>query len=280
MAAIIGGALGSSIPNIFGGFAPFPNTIATALLAYQSEAIGFGFGIKFQYAKRLIGAKTNEDFNALTPATIGQIVEAHNTELINRMRLEMPKWLDIQKDFIEASVSVEIAKAERTPSAWAEIILAFSGAAGQQIADSLNALDPAALAAILAANPILALIYSFANTNGGTTPPPSEPPTEPEPLPEHIADPPDEHTEEEHAANEQEILTFQSTDFNITLVDPTSGSNRTYTTIFGTLAQHTNSYNALVNDATPLRLIGSSSWASNVISEYRNRINAFYKVSI
>ncbi len=208
MAAIIGGALGSSIPNIFGGFAPFPNTIATALLAYQSEAIGFGFGIKFQYSKRLIGAMTNEEFNGLTVDAIGGIVEAHNTELIQRMADEMPKWLDIQQNFIEASVAIEIAKAKRTPSAWAEIIQAFSGGATEQIAASLDSLDPTALGALLAANPILALIYSFSKTGGGTTPPTTPPTPDPVALPIHDPDELPFHAITEHEEADEAVAIF------------------------------------------------------------------------
>jgi len=128
----------NQIPNAFGGFAPFPNTIATALLAYQSEAIGFGFGIKFQYSKRLIGAMTNDNFNDLDPIKIGEIVEAHNSELIERMKKEMPKWIQIQNAFIEATVEIEMAKANRTPSAFREIFEAFTSGFTEQQTDDFH----------------------------------------------------------------------------------------------------------------------------------------------
>jgi len=171
---------GAGATSIFGGFAPFPNTIATALLAYQSEAIGFGFGIKFQYSKRLIGAMTNEEFNGLTPNTIGNIVEAHNTELIQRMKDEMPKWLDIQQSYIEAGVQVEIAKATRTPSAWAEIINAFVGASTTeveaQITDFFDGSNES-LQTLTLLSPVLALMALLGREAGGggeDTPPEEE----------------------------------------------------------------------------------------------------------
>ncbi len=173
--------MSASIPNVFGGFAPFPNTIATALLAYQSEAIGFGFGIKFQYAKRLIGAMTNEFFNGLDSSGIGNIIEEHNTELILRMKSEMPKWLDVQKSFIEASVAVEIAKANRTPSAFREIFESFSGAFGQQQLNDLSSYfgnDADKLNSISNTSSLLGMM-TLLNTSFGGTPTDPTDPTEP-----------------------------------------------------------------------------------------------------
>ncbi len=166
----------SAIPNIFGGFAPFPNTIATALLAYQSEAIGYGFGIKFQAGKRTIGAMTNEEFNGLTEASLGAIVNIHNDELIGRMKAEMPKWIEIQQHYIEAGVTVEVMNANRTPSAWAEIITAFTSAAGQQIVATINGLSAEGKTSILSISPILSMIY-FLSQQGSITPPEEEEPT-------------------------------------------------------------------------------------------------------
>lgn len=169
-------AASSFVPNPFGGFAPFPNTISTALLAYQSEAIGYGFGIKFQYAKRAIGAMSNEEFNALTPDLIGKIVEEHNTELIGRMAFEMPKWIEIQKKFIEASVEVEIAKANRTPSAWVEILQAFGGATLEETGKQIDSLPEIEKTFILSINPILAVLYSIYILGPGSIPTPPLPP--------------------------------------------------------------------------------------------------------
>ncbi len=166
-------AIASAIPNVFGGFAPFPNTIATALLAYQSEAIGYGFGLKFQYAKRQIGAMSNETFNALDLTELGNLIHSHNDELLQRMADNMPDWLDIQENFIEASVQVEVLKANRTPSAWAEIITAFTGAAGQQIVASIDGLIPEAKSTVLSTSPMLALIYFLSQGSPETQPIPA-----------------------------------------------------------------------------------------------------------
>jgi hypothetical protein len=167
-----------AIPNIFGGFAPFPNTIGTALMAYQSEAIGYGFGIKYQYAKRSIGAKSNENFNALSLTDIGNMIEQHNNELLNRMKNEMPKWVAIQQDFIEASVQIELAKANRTPSAWAEITNGFiQGLAGQNLNIPEGTYDGTneGLVALTSVSPLLGMLAALGQLgtgDGGTEPPP------------------------------------------------------------------------------------------------------------
>ncbi len=196
MSAVAAGALAGAIPNIFGGFASFPNTIATALLVYQSEAIGYGFGIKFQVGKREIGAMSNDTFNALTLDSLGALLDAHNQNLIDRMQAEMPKWIAIQQHYIEAGVQVEVMKANRTPSAWAEIITAFANASGEQIGDSLEGLPTDILSSLLSGNPILALAY-YLQGNANPEDPPSEedlPPGTPPPPP------PAENAEEEHQA--------------------------------------------------------------------------------
>ncbi len=275
MAAIVAGAVGGSIPNIFGGFAPFPNTIATALLAYQSEAIGFGFGIKFQYAKRLIGAMSNEEFNALTPGTIGNLITSHNIELIQRMELSMPKWIDIQQHYIEAGVQVEVMKANRTPSAWAEIITAFAGAAGQQVAASLNGLPEPALQAILASNPILSLIYGIANSP--TSPGGTDPGTDPGVLPEQ---PPLPEPDDNSWVPPVGTNWGQLTDFTITKPDPISGGSKTWTSPSFNLQNHIKSYNLLLADHTVFGTGGSQAWASQVLNVYRLRIDDFYDVTI
>ncbi len=180
--------MSANIPSVFGGFAPFPNSIATALLAYQSEAIGFGFGIKFQYGKRLIGAMTNEKFNGLDASGVGNLIEAHNSELIKRMGDEMPKWIEVQNRFIEATVKIEVAKATRTPSAFSEIFNAFAEALVTHNMSTLPAQwwgeqssSPDALNAITAISPLMGLFSLFNRVSGGDpTQPPSEPtdPTE------------------------------------------------------------------------------------------------------
>ncbi len=94
------------------------------------------------------------------------------------MKAEMPKWIEIQKSYIEATVEIEVAKANRTPSAFREIFEGFASAIGEQIKTDLQAYNtPEGLTALSSFSPLIAM---FALLQGNTTPiipPGEEPPT-------------------------------------------------------------------------------------------------------
>ncbi len=189
------------------------------------------------------------------------------------MKDEMPKWLEIQQQYIEAGVKVEVLKATRTPSAWAEIITAFAGAAGQQVAASLNSLGDVARDAILATNPILSLIYTL---SGGAeeTPPPSG-----EEAPQEGDNPPSEDNPESWTDFDSPVQPNnynQTTTITITRPDPISGGSHTWQAVGFNFYQHRTLFNTLTNNSSSMG--HSNAWQSQILAEYRDRINATYNV--
>lgn len=104
----------------------------------QSNSIGFSFGINYELGKRTIRAMSNEEFNALTPATLADLHHEHNLGVVSQLQSELPQFTAMMHDIINQQVEIEIAKAERTPSAMAEIITALLQGTNAQIEDTIN----------------------------------------------------------------------------------------------------------------------------------------------
>ncbi len=129
------------IPNPFGGFAPFPNSIMIPVMGAQSAVLGFAFGMHYEAGKRTIRAMDNADFNdfvrdgKLVNDGVGENMpfmnlkmEQHFKQQIDFLKNSWDVAFHIQEEIIEQSVRIEIAKANRTPSAMAEIIQTFNTA--------------------------------------------------------------------------------------------------------------------------------------------------------
>ncbi len=127
----------SQIPNAFGGFAPFPNTIMIPTMGLQSDVIGFRFGFGYEKGKRTLRAMSNEQFNTLNEEAEQAIYKEHDTTAINFFKLELQNWTNLQLTIIEKSVEIEVMKANRTPSAFREMFEGFtSGFTTQQTEDA------------------------------------------------------------------------------------------------------------------------------------------------
>ncbi len=127
----------TEIPNAFGGFAPFPNTIMIPTMGLQSDVIGYRFGFGYEKGKRTLRAMSNEEFNNLDDAEEAAIFKRHDSAAINYFRTEMVNWVELQKLIIEKSVEIEVMKAIRTPSAFREMFEGFTkGFSDQQKQDA------------------------------------------------------------------------------------------------------------------------------------------------
>jgi hypothetical protein len=170
MSSVIGGIAGGITSNkIFGGFAPFPNSIMIPFMGAQSAVLGYQFGIHYEMGKRTIKSLPNDFFNNIRAGSDELINVTYNGQeytmkyveylpFLERMqymqqitgfRNSLPDYQSLQNDIIEESVKIELKKAERTPSAMAEIIEAvYSG---------IQNLDPDATTTGFLAKLILAL---------------------------------------------------------------------------------------------------------------------------
>ncbi len=120
------------IPNAFGGFAPFPNTIMIPTMGLQSDVIGFRFGFGYEKGKRTLRAMSNEQFNNLNEEAEQAIYKEHDTTAINFFKMEMIEWVKLQTVIIEKSVEIEVMKAIRTPSAMREMVGGFTKGLAEQ----------------------------------------------------------------------------------------------------------------------------------------------------
>ncbi len=128
----------TEIPNAFGGFAPFPNTIMIPTMGLQSDVIGFRFGFGYEKGKRTLRAMSNEQFNTLDEEAEQAIYKEHDTTAINFFEMEMIRWVELQKIIIEKSVEIEVMKANRTPSAFREMFEGFTKGFTKQQADDVG----------------------------------------------------------------------------------------------------------------------------------------------
>ncbi len=127
----------TDIPNAFGGFAPFPNTIMIPTMGLQSAVIGYRFGFGYEQGKRTLRAMSNEQFNTLDEEAEQAIFKRHDSAAINYFKTEMHNWVALQNLIIEKSVEIEVMKANRTPSALREIFTGFTtGFTNQQKQDA------------------------------------------------------------------------------------------------------------------------------------------------
>lgn len=122
----------TDIPNAFGGFAPFPNTIMIPTMGLQSDVIGFRFGFGYEKGKRTLRAMSNEQFNNLDEEAEQAIYKRHDATAINFFEIEIQNWTNLQKIIIEKSVEIEFMKAKRTPSALREILGGFGEGLAEQ----------------------------------------------------------------------------------------------------------------------------------------------------
>lgn len=155
------GALGA-LPNPFGGFAPFPNTIMIPFMGAQSAVLGYQFGISYEWGKRLIKAMSNEAFNQLVTdetarAQLQNGIKQWNEQTITRFTEELPTFTGLQNTVIEETVKIELAKANRTPSAMREILEVLLGSSATELKDYLNA-NPDIKTTLFVYLPWLALI--------------------------------------------------------------------------------------------------------------------------
>ncbi len=127
----------SAIPNAFGGFAPFPNTIMIPTMGLQSAVIGYRFGFGYEQGKRTLRAMSNEQFNDLDEEAEQAIFKRHDTAAINYFKTEMNNWVALQNLIIEKSVEIEVMKANRTPSAFREMFEGFTSGFGKQQKDDV-----------------------------------------------------------------------------------------------------------------------------------------------
>jgi hypothetical protein len=139
----IGGAAINNAPNPFGGFAPFPNSIMIPFMGYQSAVLGFQFGVEYEFGKRIVKSMSNETFNHIRDSPEGReffrgVMSQHHQELLTDFREALPDAQSVMNDIIQESVQIEIKKAERTPSAMAEIIAALGQGLSQTATDNLT----------------------------------------------------------------------------------------------------------------------------------------------
>ncbi len=150
----------TEIPNAFGGFAPFPNTIMIPTMGLQSAVIGYRFGFGYEQGKRTLRAMSNEQFNTLDEEAEQAIFKRHDAAAINYFKTEMIHWVELQNLIIEKSVEIEVMKANRTPSAMREIFEGFtSGFTTQQVTDAKKFFDSIG-------DPIMKLIAFFSGHKG------------------------------------------------------------------------------------------------------------------
>jgi len=207
---------------------------------------------------------TNDEFNALDPVKIGQIVEAHNSELILRMKDEMPKWIQIQNDFIEATVKIEIAKANRTPSAFREIFEAFTaGFTEQQTDDFHNFIN-----LFTDAGSKLLAFFGL----GSASPPSEEPPAEEPPSEEPPAEEPPSEPDAIDAVWDPNSTFKQS--LTIQYQPPIAGFTKSYTTPILNRHGHEHHYLDIQNGTFDAGTGGSTDTGVFLVA-YRIKIEAF-----
>lgn len=143
----------------------------------QSSALAYGFGIDYEYGKRTIKSMSNETFNALTSVDVSNLIKEHNQVVLDRLREMLPNYQGIMTDIIEQQVQVELKKAERTPSAMAEIITALASGTSQTIKDALGVYaeteqDKSTMYQTLSLiSPMVSLLALMEQSGSTTTPP-------------------------------------------------------------------------------------------------------------
>ncbi len=192
----------TEIPNAFGGFAPFPNTIMIPTMGLQSAVIGYRFGFGYEQGKRTLRAMSNEQFNTLDEEAEQAIFKRHDAAAINYFKVEMHNWVELQNLIIEKSVEIEVMKANRTPSAFREIFEGFTkGFTSQQVDDAKKFFDSLA-------DPVMKLIAWFSGkpTTTPTSTTISTPTPTPQPAPIEIIH---THSPDHHKYTQIETTKFR-----------------------------------------------------------------------
>lgn len=153
-------------------------------MGYQSAVLGYDFGINYETGKRTVKSVPSDLFNRIrsgddTPINVvydGQeytipthqyfdfLRQQHMQKMLTNFRNELPNSSSVMTDIIEFSVQIEKMKAERTPSAWAEILTAFGGASQTEVVTWLDSLPETERNFLLTLSPLLALMYTTAKS--------------------------------------------------------------------------------------------------------------------
>lgn len=122
-------------------------------MGYQSAVLGYEFGINYEVGKRTVKSIPSDLFNRIragddSPINVvydGQeytipthqyfdfLGKQHMEKLLTNFRNALPTAQSVMNDIIEESVAIELKKAERTPSAMAEIIQALGDSTIKQL---------------------------------------------------------------------------------------------------------------------------------------------------
>ncbi len=85
-----------------GFFAPLPLAIMIPFMAAQSFAMGQAFGTSFQYGKRKISSMSNEEFNAVTPTSLHDDLQADVRAMIPSMNESFNRMERFQIEIIQS----------------------------------------------------------------------------------------------------------------------------------------------------------------------------------
>lgn len=233
-------------------------------MGYQSAVLAYDFGINYETGKRTVKSIPSDLFNRIRSGdeTLITVVydgeetqipthqyfdflrQKHMQKMLTNFRNELPTSMSVMRDIIEFSVDIEKLKAQRTPSAWKEIITAFGGASQEEVVTWLDSLGETERNFILTASPLMAAIYFYSKSGLF-----SSQPTEPG------------------------ITLDTYTSFSFTYYQPTTDTNVEYTTPSLTFYGHEDAINQNEIDYP-----SSPQWA-NWRNAYRNALYAQYNVS-
>lgn len=190
-----------SLPSPFGGFAPFPNSIMVPFMGFQSAVLGYEFGVNYELGKRTVKSLPNDLFNEIRAGSTniitvnydGQDFEIktkdylsflsgkHYTQTIQQFYKALPEAMSTMDNIIDKSVEIELKKAQRTPSAMAEILQTLLAASAGELVTKLDSLDDVSRNILFQLFPLLGVLYQ--NASGTTSPEePTEEPTTEEPT--------------------------------------------------------------------------------------------------
>jgi hypothetical protein len=124
----------------------------------QSAVLGYEFGLAYETGKRTIKAMPNDLFNKIVAGSDEQInvvydgqeynmkysdyidflVKKFHSSKIDEFREHLPDYMALQNTLIDKTVEIEVAKANRTPSAFREIFEGFTGGFTEQQKEDLG----------------------------------------------------------------------------------------------------------------------------------------------
>jgi hypothetical protein len=147
----------------------------------QSAVLGYQFGVNYEMGKRTVKSLPNEMFNEIRQGsdkeinvvyggkeytmTYGEylpfLARMQYEQMITEFRISIPDYQSLQNDIIQESVKIEVKKAERTPSAMAEIISALGLSTNDEVTTWLDSLSETERAFLIQNVPLLGLLYTF-----------------------------------------------------------------------------------------------------------------------